>query len=79
MKKYNVGDLVKQRGIDMKNPPLGVVLGWDDTLDLVKIQWSHDKFSSYKNDAGEELEHPEMLELVYRPMGHCTIHKKKFE
>ena len=73
MKKYNTGDLVKQRGLDTKNPPMGIVLGWDDILDLVKVKWSCDKFSSYVNpclrsrDAGEELEHPEMLELVHRP------------
>ena len=65
-RKYNIGDLVVQRGIRTENPVFGIVVGWDEKLDLVIVRWNQ-PIGWESHVCEEDLVHPEMLEIVQRP------------
>jgi hypothetical protein len=64
MNKFKVGDLVKQR-IFGPGANIGVVIGHDKRLKMVKVRWAEPKYSPSENKEREvTTEHPELLKVV---------------
>ncbi len=67
-KVYKVGDLVRRRGIPegVYRHDLGVVIKHDKEYDMIRVRWTDP-------DRGLSSEHPNMIEVVYRPEGEARI------